>query len=298
MRRVALTAVALLVAIAGLAASAAAGDYDPERIKWSKLSYKASKMGFSIRASVEGKSVPAAKFNSELMDTPKGPGVALQGSSGYELMVANTGLGQDSDLTFWMDPVDAQFIQRTQLRKGKRPRWRSYRAREREAFILTRRPNQGEEDKPDTEWTNVHEDWQSVPEDMEVPSAVTDATGLFYVLSAAPLNKTGDKHRLILYSQDTLMDVLLEVVGRERIKVGYEETSSSGTRKVKGTEEFLRVSLKGTPLAGGDAEFEFLGLRGDIGLYIDPETRVLVQMSGKIKVVGAGDVKLTEVTLK
>ena len=47
--------------------------------------------------------------------------------------------------------------------------------------------------------------------------------------------------------------------------------------------------------AGAD-EFDFLGLKGDIDLYLDPDNRVLVQISGKADVIGHTDIKLIEVS--
>ena len=44
------------------------------------------------------------------------------------------------------------------------------------------------------------------------------------------------------------------------------------------------------PAADGD--FEFLGLKGDIDLYLDPKTRVLVQISGSLDIVGYTDILL------
>jgi hypothetical protein len=43
-------------------------------------------------------------------------------------------------------------------------------------------------------------------------------------------------------------------------------------------------------------DFEFLGMKGDIDLYIDPDTRVLVQISGNADIIGYTDIKLKEVT--
>ena len=44
------------------------------------------------------------------------------------------------------------------------------------------------------------------------------------------------------------------------------------------------------------ADFDFLGLKGDIDLYMDPATRVLVQVSGKADYIGRTDIKLKEVS--
>ena len=42
-------------------------------------------------------------------------------------------------------------------------------------------------------------------------------------------------------------------------------------------------------------KFDFLGLKGDIHLYMDPVTRVLLQISGKADIIGHTDITLKEV---
>jgi hypothetical protein len=65
-----------------------------------------------------------------------------------------------------------------------------------------------------------------------------------------------------------------------------------------GKVQALRLSLKGLPVPGGktgDDDLELLGLRGQLELLLDPETRAPLQLSGTVKVVGSVTLRLAAV---
>ena len=53
--------------------------------------------------------------------------------------------------------------------------------------------------------------------------------------------------------------------------------------------------MRGEAVDDGDSEneFELLGLRGDIDLHIDPETRAPLQIEGRVKIAGHTIMRLT-----
>ena len=200
-----------LVAIS-LSAPAGADDYDPSQVSWTKLALKASKLGMSVRASVEIREVPKERLAKELLEPAQGTGL--------------------------------------------------------------------------------------MPAELAAEDVVTEPSALFYMLSAADFSKPGESRSLVLYSRDALMRVELKALGMESLRVDYVEESPSGTRKVKGRKDAMRIGITARPLVDTGSEFELLGLRGDVSMYLDPETGAFLQMTGKIKVVGTIHIKLQSVTLK
>ena len=83
------------------------------------------------------------------------------------------------------------------------------------------------------------------------------------------------------------------------IKVGYTEVSSTGSREVKGRQEVMRILLAGRALGegGSNRDFEFLGLRGDVEIYLERTRRIPVLITGDIRYVGKGKVRLQRVDL-
>jgi hypothetical protein len=94
----------------------------------------------------------------------------------------------------------------------------------------------------------------------------------------------------------------MEVTGTRAVKVDFVETSAaSGTRRRQERIEAIALRLRGVPMdAPGDDDepFELLGLRGDLELLLDPQTRVPLQLKGRVKIAGPLTVRLREAMLR
>ena len=69
----------------------------------------------------------------------------------------------------------------------------------------------------------------------------------------------------------------------------------------QGKVDALKIDLEIQPLASDldeDEDFSFLGFEKDIAIFIDPVSRIPLQLSGKIPKVGNETVKLHQVTLR
>jgi hypothetical protein len=63
----------------------------------------------------------------------------------------------------------------------------------------------------------------------------------------------------------------------------------------------LRLSLRAralTAIEGEDEDFSFLGLKGDITIFIDSGSGIPIQISGDIPTIGRVDLKLYDVRLR
>jgi hypothetical protein len=129
---------------------------------------------------------------------------------------------------------------------------------------------------------------------------VTEPSALFYLLASADLSAVGDVVTTHVFSKNRLIQVDLTVTAVERLEVDYVEVSPPLERRVRGAKDLLRIILDGTPLGEGEADddFELLGLRGNVVVFLDPEVRAPVQVSGKIKYAGKGNVRLQRVVLQ
>ncbi len=103
-----------------------------------------------------------------------------------------------------------------------------------------------------------------------------------------------------MFSKGHVMLVEMVVHGNSQTEVDYVEESAAGERRISGQVETLEISLDGQPLdrQTEEGDFEFLGLRGDVRLYLDKTVRVPLQLSGRIKYVGKGNVRLRRVVLE
>lgn len=285
----------LAVALLGSAVPAAA-QLDPARVGWTRSSYTASKFGLSSNSEVTLKTVSAAETTAALIASPQGQGLLPHDDANLLLWLDNRALGRDSHLDLWLDPKDATAYQRSQFETGKkRGRYKVVRFTQGGAFSRRLLPEKGEEKLPRERWSDVIEEYDRF--DLG-HGAVTEPAALFYVVAAARLDAPGDRVEMRVLSSHQIYTVEITVAGRERLEVDHVVRSTDGERRVQGLLETLRLVVHPRLADGkkGD-DFKFLGIEGDVELHLDPQTRALVQISGKAPYAGKLRFVLTEVVL-
>ena len=276
----------------------AAGEYDAGTITWSRLEFQVTKLGITATSEISLRTGSVAEIGSDLRPIPDGGELQPRRSQVAVLTLESQALWRSSTLDLWFDPTDAAALQRVQLETGKaarRNRYRLLRFTGHSAYSLTRKATEDEVGKPHEEWSQVNE-W-TIDYPRRVPRGVTTPSALFYILSAGNLSQPGDTLQLYLFSKSRLMELDLEVLGRAEIDSDYVQIVAGEESALQETVSTIEISLDGRPVDGGEGEesFEFLGLRGDVRIYLEPRLRIPVQVSGAIKVVGPGDVKLKRV---
>ena len=261
--------------------------YDPARVGWSRLELEATKFFITARSEVELAVRPSAEAGAELIAPGQGRGLAPRGGHSGRIDIRTRFLGRDSRARFWFDPGDARALQRSSHDASKkRLRHRTYRYTSVGVFSHTLRPGEGEEDLPYERWTNVQDKAVAFAGEWDGPVG-TEAAGLLYLIPAGDFRAAGDQARLRVFTRGKVREVDVAVTGRERIGVGYVEVSGGRERAVRDEVDALHVTVRPRAAAGEDAgDFKLLGLEGDIDIYLDPRSRALLLVSGKIAVAG------------
>lgn len=284
--------------------TAAAPVLDPARIGWSEIRMTASKLFLSAEARLALRTVPDTSIRGELLPLPDVPPIA-PGGEVLELVYDASGLGRRSRLTLLMDPVTGAAIQGTHHDLEGKHRYRVWRYGETGAYQRTRWPvNRSEESLPPAKWSKTSAGARIYPVD-PAGRPVLETTGLLYAIAAAALDKPGDQVELLVFRRRDTQIVHVEVVPPREISVNYAEVWPSGTVQRRGQATPLRLKLRGLPVvdpsgkvAGDkDEEFELLGLRGNIELALDAETRTPLLLSGSVPIFGKVTLRLTEVRL-
>jgi len=275
---------------------------DPDRVQWSALRFHASKFLVSIDADVGVSDLPANEVDGLLMDPGEGTAVPATDSV-KELTFATEFFGRKSQTAVLLNTSDGATLQRTSHDSGKRNRHRIYRYTDTGAYNRTWWPiDKAEEKLPTDQW----EKWSKTGEGMSpFPEAihgetVVDPGSLLYILGTAPLDEAGDTIAILAYARRNVHRVQVEVAGMETIKVDYEQTGGAAPGKKKGKVQVLKLLLRGELVDDGDDDdqFELLGLRGDIDIYIDPVTRAPIRLEGNVKIAGHAIMRLTHLKLE
>lgn len=285
-------------------AMATAPALDPARPGWSEIRMTATKLFLSAEAHLALRMVPATSICSGLLPIP-GVATITPGDEVLELVYEASGLGRKSRLTLLMDPVSGAAIQGTHHDLEGKHRYRVWRYGETGAYQRTRWPlNRSEETLPPQNWTKTSEGSRVYPVD-PAGRPVLESTGLLYAIAAAALDKPGDQVELLIFRRRDTQIVHVEVMTPREISVNYAEVWPNGAVQRRGKITPLRLSVRGLPVVDRpgkpasqpDEDFELLGLRGNIELAVDADTRTPLVLSGSAPIFGKVTLLLTEVHL-
>ena len=280
-----------------LASATPAATYDPEAVAWSRLELEATKFFLTARSAVELAGRPSREAVAELLVPTQGHGLAPRGTESFRVDLHTRILNRDSRVRFWFDPGDARALQRSSYdRSKKRSRHRTYRYTRDGVFRRTLNPADGEVDRPYASWSRVDEHFVPLP---AAGSAVTEAAALLYLIPAGDFRAPGDRQRVRVFTRGKVREVDVAAAGKERIRVSYAEVSDAGERRVEGEVEALRVAVRPLAAAGEDKDdFKLLGLEGDIDIFLEPRTRALLLVRGKVDLAGTVHLRLKRAMMR
>ncbi len=292
--------------VAGLAAlllapTVAQGELRAERIGWTELHYRASKLGFSVESRLELRAMDQPEIARALVDTVPGNWLPAPAQGGWLLHLETDGLGKHSRLELLIDRY-GRSIQQTQVETGRRlkdHRDRTYRFGRDAVHTNTRKPKAEEVRSPHSAWSE-RSDWtQRLPDELPRDLVLGQSTGLFYTLAAAELNAPGDRVRTHVFAKGRVMQIDLVVEERELVCSEHLEEDDSGSRRRAEPVKALRIRLSARGLGqhSGDGDFRFMGLKGKVHVYVDEETRAPILITGRIGWLGRAKVKLERLVL-
>lgn len=272
-----------------------AADYDLANFKPATLHYKASKFFVSAETQVQQRLIPSEQAVGQLLPLSQEEGrMPNQDKIILQTLKTNV-MGQQSQIETWLNP-DAGILQRSSLYTGRKNWFRTYRYISTGAYSVKRQPaSKAEQNLPHTQWSNVSTNFYQL-EDVTLKHPLSETEALFYLISVAQLDKPGDQLQLPIFDKDEVISLTVVVEKVVPLTVDFKEITDQGEKRVSGKRNVLRARLNARPLGeqSNAKDFQFLGYNGDVQLYIDPERRVIVQMSGKYDYLGNVDIRLQQ----
>src|SRR5690554_2047919 len=272
-----------------------AADYDLANFKPATLHYKASKFFVSAETQVQQRLIPSEQAAGQLLPLSQEEGrMPNQDKIILQTLKTNV-MGQQSQIETWLNP-DAGILQRSSLYTGRKNWFRTYRYIPAGAYSVKRQPaSKGEQNLPHNQWSDVSTRFYQL-EDVPLNHPLSETEALFYLISVAKLSQPGDELQLPVFDKDEVIGISVVVEKRVTLPVNFKEITDQGEKRISGKQEVLRARLSARPLGdqANASDFEFLGYSGDVELYIDPQRRVILQMSGKYDYLGKVDIRLQE----
>jgi hypothetical protein len=282
-------------------------DLEPKRVSWTTLSYRAKKLTADVNTQVSLESLPKAEVEATLIKSAEGVPIKISRPKAYKLTVNRVvdslfSSPVTSTSKVWFNPRDATALGRERLRVGKKDFKKTYRFTDQGVFRHRREPKGRQEAlKQPENWTDVRDTFYRHDLGQMGCANVTERLILIYIVSAADLSENMQPLSFCVFGRRKLFHVQLIPDGMHSLKVDFIEKSHQGEIYRQDEVDALKIDFQIQPLASEldeDEEFSFLGFEKDIAIFIDPATRIPLQLSGKIPNVGNETVKLHEVWLR
>lgn len=266
---------------------------DPASFRPVSLAYHASKLFISARTQVTLNARTSAEVAADLFPAPERAAPTPRGEQVIVQSLKTQVLGRDSDVTAWINP-DGTLLQMSAINSGHKDRYRRYTYETDQVYSLKRYPvNDTERSQGWTSWSRSEEDLYAI-EPAHQGLALTEAEALFYLVSVIDWSQASGTREVILFDPDGLIRLTLRFDGEDRVKADFRETIGTESRDVDGEIVVQRVRMDAAPLepGRGPQDFDFLGYKGGVDLYIDPQRHAILQLKGRYDYLGEVIIRL------
>ncbi len=291
-----LTHLLLIIFMGSLSQPAIALEFldDQRNIKYTKLNYEASKFLLSFDTDITLSKKPLSEAVNGLV-TPKDNN-ALVSESGFIYMVStdSTFFGKHSTYTSWFSE-NAAVLQKLRELRGKKNNGKLYRFAQNGKYDFRKNFDNENYVIDLGEVKNWGNSFAAYPTAVNEGQVVSESSALLYLVSQLKLRNPGDETNLILYSSGQLINTRLVVQEKIRLDADFNIVSGSGSQRFNGKRDAIKILVEPVDSQGRPVkDLEIMGLEGDISMYIDEATRLLLQLSGKVEVAGKVNIKLKQ----
>ncbi|MBL0714521.1 MAG: hypothetical protein JJV98_12555 [Desulfosarcina sp.] len=277
---------------------------DPQRVSWEHLRYQSKNMMVTLTAEMKLQALPAVQAEAVFLKNPRGTPLKASGPE-----VLHIALDMMIDFIFrapviitnevWFNPDDAAALGRFRLRRGEDDFEKTYRFTEQGVFRRNREPRTREEAALDPDqWSRLIDTFYSHDLDQLGCPVVTERLVLIYILSAIENLKDHQPFSLCVFGKRQLHRVELKPEGSQTLKVDFVEKQPQAETRRQGEVQAIKIALKAEPMVSDldkPENFSLLGLHKNIVIFIDPKTRLPIQITGDITTIGKATLKLLEV---
>jgi len=273
-------------------------ELDPDRVRWSTLRYEAHKLLLTGRSEVRFADHPTPRLAPELIATPESSPLGSRSPRTGLLELESRFVGRHSLYRIWFDPRNAAALQRRKARTEKSSYEKTYRYTLDGVFSRRLSPSDREErSDPEVPWSDLEETFYPHPRAAGECRTITEPSLIFYFLATADLSRP---LTICTFSNKVVHRVLLRPEGLEQVGVDYLERTEAGAVRRNGEVASRKVLVEARPMdpEEGEGDFEFLGLEGDVVLYLDPRLGAPVRVTGRLPGLGRLEVELVEAELR
>lgn len=285
-----------LVAMVCISQPAFALEYlDEQRdIPYNQLSYEASKLLLTLGTEVTLTKKPVDAVLDDFVTPQKGDVITPQSGNVYVVSTDSSFFGRRTTYTMWFDDNAALLQRLKELRRGSKSNAKLYRFAHNGKHDFRKDYDDENYTVKLSEVKSWGNSFSAYPVEVGEGQVVSESSALLYLVSQLKLQNPGDEANVVLYSDNQLVNTALVVEGKTKLKTDFTISSGGDSQRIKEKERsVVKIIVKPVDSQGNPVkDLEVMGLKGNIVMYIDEATRLLLQISGDIDVAGEVDIKL------
>lgn len=272
-------------------------------LAWQELRYSAAK--FLLRAStvIRVDEVDGDTLRPGLRQPMAGDGVALPPRVLVVGVDTDLPFGRSERVAYWLDPATGAAVQGEKLALGGKPYRKVFRYLADGLEVWRLAPaNDGERAGDPAAWTSSRTASIRPVHPFPPGAVVTDAYALLPLASAARLDEAGATATLYFISDDQPVRLDLTAGKLTLKRPGQREIWPGGERVQRGDVLVRTVTVHGRVVGdasvGDKVDLGFMGMRGELRMYLEVGTGIPVEIVGRADHVGEITVGLDRVTFR
>ncbi|MCP4341462.1 MAG: hypothetical protein GY799_21910 [Desulfobulbaceae bacterium] len=263
-------------------------------VSWAELVFKGSKLMNKITVKIKLTSGDELSDDqaTKIGGDPDDCSETVSGSKLLTVQSSSKGVGSSSGQykeEIWFNEKDIHPDKRIRLNSGDAPWVKSYCWEDNGVRRLKILPGKSSEKKyPPSKWTKRTESFYEHPADASGCATISDPSLIFYMISMLDLDRQ-EPFEICVFGRKQLHRVTIGQEKASAIKVSYKERPSSKEVAVKDTITAVVFSITTDNFASGGEKqeaYSFLGLNKDIRIFMDPEKRLPIRISGANNSIG------------
>tara|TARA_Y100001960_G_scaffold311215_1_gene371560 strand:+ start:2270 stop:3166 length:897 start_codon:yes stop_codon:yes gene_type:complete len=266
---------------------------DKKDISWSKLSFKGKE--FFAKLNAEVKLTSSQKSELKNIFIPSSEGTPIDATELGSLVI-DTRISIKSILAnvelqkiAWFHHVNLSAMQYVRQRTGFKDSNKVYRFTNKGVFRVAKKPiNRSEALQSPEEWSARNERFYPYPQEVRDCPSITAPMPLIYLISASKMSDFNKPVTVCVFNKKETVYLDIKKEPAESVQLDHIELKEDKSIQ-KNTLILADVlSLKARSISSGEIinNFTLIGLQGNIKVYVDPKSRIPVQLKGDYKSFG------------
>ena len=201
-------------------------------------------------------------------------------------------LGTHYYTVLWIDPKTGAILQYETAKDGRKAKHRVYRFTNMGVFQRTWRPKADEKQLPWHQWTDRSGDYRPFQQEAQ-DQIIVDSLSLVYLVSASNLGRGVNQQDYLAYGNKEISRAVFSTAEPKAIKTNFYIQGPIREQKCHGKFNVQKIELD-IQHVGEVIEPDF-GFLTEVELYITPDTRIPVVLSGRAEGLGKLTIKAKQV---